>query len=366
MAERSTAAVDVADNSGEQPLTAKADQSTADGVAKNPGAGHGQRRGTGQRRSRGSRPEGLPRSCTAVTSSPDATGWRSASPVWTDSAAGARSTRNSVVPSASMYRPRTTPGPAPCSPPPGPPPCSATRASSRSSTPSRRTTSSTSSTNGCPTPPSCPRSSPAARWNRTTPTRWSSQVASAMAAAHREGLAHLRLNPNAVLRTSTGQWRIRGLAVNAALQGISSDTPQRTDTESIGALLYAALTQRWPYERRRLRPVRPPQGHRSDRPGPGTGRRAPGPVRAGHACPRQRRGHGVPARGAVHHAGGAGEGDRRDAAHPPARARVHGAAGVPADDLPAGHVRPPGAASRRHPADHGPRRPRSRAAPARP
>ncbi|MFJ3335480.1 protein kinase family protein [Streptomyces sp. NPDC086766] len=75
-----------------------------------------------------------------------------------------------------------------------------------------------------------------------------SQVASAMAAAHREGLAHLRLNPNAVLRTSSGQWRIRGLAVNAALRGVSSDTPQRTDTESIGALLYAALTQRWPYE----------------------------------------------------------------------------------------------------------------------
>ncbi|MFI8188462.1 protein kinase family protein [Streptomyces sp. NPDC085946] len=74
------------------------------------------------------------------------------------------------------------------------------------------------------------------------------QVAGAMAAAHREGLAHLRLNPNAVLRTSTGQWRIRGLAVNAALRGIRSDTPQRTDTESIGALLYAALTQRWPYE----------------------------------------------------------------------------------------------------------------------
>ncbi|MFB8772051.1 protein kinase family protein [Streptomyces broussonetiae] len=74
------------------------------------------------------------------------------------------------------------------------------------------------------------------------------QVAAAMAAAHREGLAHLRLNPNAVLRTSTGQWRIRGLAVNAALRGISSDTPQRADTEAIGALLYAALTQRWPYE----------------------------------------------------------------------------------------------------------------------
>ncbi|MGC0330838.1 hypothetical protein RKD23_003828 [Streptomyces sp. SAI-170] len=75
-----------------------------------------------------------------------------------------------------------------------------------------------------------------------------SQIAAAMAAAHREGLAHLRLNPNAVLRTSSGQWRIRGLAVNAALRGISSDSPQRTDTESIGALLYASLTQRWPYE----------------------------------------------------------------------------------------------------------------------
>ncbi|WP_046494324.1 protein kinase family protein [Streptomyces odonnellii] len=75
-----------------------------------------------------------------------------------------------------------------------------------------------------------------------------SQVSQAMAAAHREGLAHLRLTPGAVLRTSTGQYRIRGLAVNAALRGIRADRPQRTDTEAIGALLYAALTQRWPYE----------------------------------------------------------------------------------------------------------------------
>ncbi|MFD7610052.1 protein kinase family protein [Streptomyces sp. NPDC059828] len=75
-----------------------------------------------------------------------------------------------------------------------------------------------------------------------------SQLSQAMAAAHREGLAHLRLTPNAVLRSSTGQYRIRGLAVNAALRGISTDRPQRTDTEAIGALLYAALTQRWPYE----------------------------------------------------------------------------------------------------------------------
>ncbi|MEV6314175.1 protein kinase family protein [Streptomyces sp. NPDC051776] len=75
-----------------------------------------------------------------------------------------------------------------------------------------------------------------------------SQVSQAMAAAHREGLAHLRLTPSTVLRTDSGQYRIRGLAVMAALRGIRSDHPQRSDTEAIGALLYSALTQRWPYE----------------------------------------------------------------------------------------------------------------------
>ncbi|MFC4495572.1 protein kinase family protein [Streptomyces ovatisporus] len=75
-----------------------------------------------------------------------------------------------------------------------------------------------------------------------------SQLSQAMTAAHREGLAHLRLTPGTVLRTGSGQYRIRGLAVTAALRGIRSDTPQRTDTEGIGAVLYAALTQRWPYE----------------------------------------------------------------------------------------------------------------------
>jgi len=75
-----------------------------------------------------------------------------------------------------------------------------------------------------------------------------SQLSQAMAAAHREGLAHLRLTPGTVLRTGSGQYRIRGLAVSAALRGVTSDTPQRADTEGVGALLYAALTQRWPYE----------------------------------------------------------------------------------------------------------------------
>jgi hypothetical protein len=73
------------------------------------------------------------------------------------------------------------------------------------------------------------------------------QLSQAMAAAHRKDLAHLRLTPATVLRTGPGQFRIRGLAVEAALRGITSDDPQRADTEAIGALLYAALTQRWPY-----------------------------------------------------------------------------------------------------------------------
>jgi hypothetical protein len=73
------------------------------------------------------------------------------------------------------------------------------------------------------------------------------QVSQALSAAHREGLAHLCLDPSAVLRSESGQYRIRGLAVDAALRGISSDRPKRTDTEAIGALLYAALTARWPY-----------------------------------------------------------------------------------------------------------------------
>ncbi|MEU6080297.1 protein kinase family protein [Streptomyces sp. NPDC047108] len=75
-----------------------------------------------------------------------------------------------------------------------------------------------------------------------------SQISQAMAAAHREGLAHLRLTPSSVLRTDSGQYRIRGLAVMAALRGLRSDHPQRSDTEAIGALLYSSLTQRWPYE----------------------------------------------------------------------------------------------------------------------
>ncbi|MQS13200.1 serine/threonine protein kinase [Streptomyces kaniharaensis] len=77
------------------------------------------------------------------------------------------------------------------------------------------------------------------------------QVTDAVAAAHRRGQAHLRLTPRCVLRTDSGQYRINGIAVDAALRGLpaedSTDSAERADTRAIGALLFAALTHRWPY-----------------------------------------------------------------------------------------------------------------------
>ncbi|MEY9843227.1 serine/threonine protein kinase [Streptacidiphilus sp. MAP5-3] len=80
------------------------------------------------------------------------------------------------------------------------------------------------------------------------------QLSEALSAAHRRGLSHLRLTPAAVLRTDSGQYRIDGLAVNAALRGIKAEDKAdaaRQDTRAISALLFAALTNRWPF----------PEGH---------------------------------------------------------------------------------------------------------
>ncbi|MFE6867428.1 serine/threonine protein kinase [Kitasatospora sp. NPDC057692] len=77
------------------------------------------------------------------------------------------------------------------------------------------------------------------------------QVSDAVAAAHRRGQAHLRLTPRCVLRTDSGQYRINGIAVDAALRGLpaedTDEDAERTDTRAIGALLFAALTHRWPF-----------------------------------------------------------------------------------------------------------------------
>ncbi|GEC07590.1 serine/threonine protein kinase [Streptomyces spinoverrucosus] len=251
MAERSTAAVDVADNSGDEPLTAKADQadqSTADGVAKNlerdtehdEAQGSGGTEGSGAKASppelhSGHKLARRYRLEDCVTRLDGFSSWRAVDEKLR------RAVGVHVLP-ADHSRARSV--------------LAAARSSALLGDPRfvqvldaveendlvyvvhewlpDATELTTLLSSGCLEPHDA--------------YQMVSQVSAAMAAAHREGLAHLRLNPNAVLRTSTGQWRIRGLAVNAALRGISSDTPQRTDTEAIGALLYASLTQRWPYE----------------------------------------------------------------------------------------------------------------------
>ncbi|MFH9858729.1 serine/threonine protein kinase [Streptomyces sp. NPDC017202] len=247
MAEPSTAAVDVADNSGDEPLTAQADQSTADGVAKN------RERDTDSDEAQGSGGTGGPGKASApelhsghklarryrledcVTRLDGFSSWRAVDEklrravgvhVLPSDHPRARSVLAAARSSALLGDPRFVQV------------LDAVEENDLVYVVHEWLPDATELTTLLASGPLEPHDA----------YQMVSQIASAMAAAHREGLAHLRLNPNAVLRTSTGQWRIRGLAVNAALRGISSDTPQRTDTEAIGALLYAALTQRWPYE----------------------------------------------------------------------------------------------------------------------
>ncbi|MES4886993.1 protein kinase family protein [Streptomyces sp. NPDC096012] len=248
MAERSTAAVDVADNSGEQPLTAKADQSTADGVANNPERGTDieEAQGSGGVESPGQKatsPElhsghKLARRYRleeCVTRLDGFSSWRAVD----------EKLRRAVgvhILSADHTRARSV--------------LAAARSSALLGDPRFVQVLDAVEENDLvyvvhewlPDATELTALLAAGPMEPHDAYQMTTQIASAMAAAHREGLAHLRLNPNAVLRTSSGQWRIRGLAVNAALRGITSDTPQRADTEAIGALLYAVLTQRWPYE----------------------------------------------------------------------------------------------------------------------
>ncbi|MET7679435.1 protein kinase family protein [Streptomyces sp. NPDC005423] len=247
MAERSTAAVDVADNSGDEPLTAKADQSTADGVAQNPerdtdsneaqGSGGTEEAGrtappelhSGHKLARRYRLE------ECVTRLDGFSSWRAVDEKLR------RAVGVHILP-ADHTRARSV--------------LAAARSSALLGDPRFVQVLDAVEENDLvyvvhewlPDATELTALLAAGPLEVHEAYQMVSQVAAAMAAAHREGLAHLRLNPNAVLRTSSGQWRIRGLAVNAALRGVSSETPQRTDTEAIGALLYAALTQRWPYE----------------------------------------------------------------------------------------------------------------------
>ena len=73
-------------------------------------------------------------------------------------------------------------------------------------------------------------------------------VTEALIAAHQAGLAHLCLQPEHVLRTTHGQVKVGGLAVDAAVRGVDyageADAARR-DTWGAAAITYAALTARW-------------------------------------------------------------------------------------------------------------------------
>ena len=75
------------------------------------------------------------------------------------------------------------------------------------------------------------------------------EIAAALASAHEQGLAHLCLRPEQVLRMAHGQVKVAGLAVDAAVRGLTAASPEeaaRRDAEGCAAILYAALTARWP------------------------------------------------------------------------------------------------------------------------
>ena len=86
----------------------------------------------------------------------------------------------------------------------------------------------------------------------------SKSVADALAAATEDGLHHLVLDPRDVLLTDHGVVVV-GIGVRAALEGVDvEDDAEQVDAWRVGALLYAALTAKWPGLRmRRTCPVRP-------------------------------------------------------------------------------------------------------------
>ena len=72
------------------------------------------------------------------------------------------------------------------------------------------------------------------------------QSAEALASAHAAGVAHLCLTPKSLRWTAGGGVKIVGLGIDAALAGVTADDPALADTQSLGKLLYAALTAHWP------------------------------------------------------------------------------------------------------------------------
>lgn len=86
------------------------------------------------------------------------------------------------------------------------------------------------------------------------------EAAQALAAAHRFGQAHLRLDPGDLHWTPGGGVKITGLGLDAALAGAAltdTEDPELTDTRDLSRLLYAALTGYWPGPDANLLPPAP-------------------------------------------------------------------------------------------------------------
>lgn len=72
------------------------------------------------------------------------------------------------------------------------------------------------------------------------------ELTAAMSNAHRSGLSHLRLEPDAVVLADSGQVKVVDVGVDRVLHGTSAKDATRADAEGIGRVLYALLTARWP------------------------------------------------------------------------------------------------------------------------
>ncbi|GGL01436.1 hypothetical protein Sme01_41620 [Sphaerisporangium melleum] len=72
------------------------------------------------------------------------------------------------------------------------------------------------------------------------------EAAEAVAHAHEAGLAHLCLTPDRLIWTAGSTVKLLGLAVDATLSDIDSETAARDDAQGLGRLLYTALTGHWP------------------------------------------------------------------------------------------------------------------------
>ncbi|HYP44012.1 MAG TPA: murein biosynthesis integral membrane protein MurJ [Propionibacteriaceae bacterium] len=77
------------------------------------------------------------------------------------------------------------------------------------------------------------------------------EVADALSGVHQQQLYHCRIDPGTVIITPTGNVKIVGLMIEAALRPRTAPlpgarTPELIDVLDLGRLLYAALVARWP------------------------------------------------------------------------------------------------------------------------